>query len=105
MSHASNIAHVQGVSGTFVVPAHSPYDRQMLREHVEMLAGRVSTLTLGLRGTRWIITRCPAAGARCTTCAHFLGRLSCSRGDEAAAMCIDCAMQPERNERREGHDA
>ena len=94
MSYASNVAHVEGGSGTFVLPAHSPYDRQMLREHVDMLANRVSALTLGLYGTQWTVTRRPPADSRCTTCAQFLGRLSCSREDEAVASCIDCAMQP-----------
>ena len=92
MSHLSNVARVQGGSGTLVLPARSPYDRQMLREHVEMLAGRVSTLTLGMDGTRWIITRPTPADSRCTTCTRFLGRLSCSRRDEAAATCIGCAI-------------
>ena len=106
MSHASNVALVEGGSGTFVLPAHSPYDRQMLREHVESLAGRVPTLTLGVHGTRWTVTRDPLAESRCTTCAQFLGRLSCSRGDEALASCIDCAMQPgaEACEQRGHHD-
>lgn len=103
MSHAAYVAHVQGESGTFVVPAHSPYDRQMLREHVERLAGRAATLTLGMHGTRWIITRPTPADSRCTTCTQFLGRLRCSRRHDAAAMCIDCAMQPGSNERMEGH--
>lgn len=90
MSHASNVAHVQDVSGTFVVPTHSAYDRQVLREHVERRAGRVSALTLD--GTRWIIERLPVANARCTSCTQFLGRLSCSRADDGAAKCIDCAL-------------
>lgn len=89
MSQVSNV-HVQDVSGTFVVPAHSPYDRQVLREHVERRGGRVSALTLG--GTRWLVTRLPAVDARCTSCTQFLGRLSCRRVDDDAATCIDCAL-------------
>lgn len=95
MSEKFNIAQVQGLSGTFVAPAHSPYDRQILREHVERLARHVPTLTLGLHGTRWIITHGNEADSRCTSCAQLLGRLSCSRGDEPSATCIDCALRPE----------
>ena len=62
MSYASNVAHVEGGSGTFVLPTHSPYDRQVLREHVELLAGRVPTLTLGVHGVRWTISRGPLGG-------------------------------------------
>ena len=92
MSYASNVAHVEGGTGTLVLPAHSPYDRQMLREHVEKLAGRVPTLTLGVHGVRWTVSRGPSADSRCTTCTQFLGTLSCSRGGDAVASCIECAM-------------
>lgn len=105
MSHFENSAQVHGVSGTFVAPAQSPYDRQMLRERVETLAGRVSTLTLGLHGRRWTITpRLPADGL-CATCAQFLGRLSCRGGDDATAMCIECALHPDSAARMGGHHA
>ena len=91
MSYESNVAYVQGVSGTFMLPAHSPYDREIVREHVATRAGRGSTLTLGTHGTCWTITQDTPGDSRCATCTQFLGRLSCSRSDEAA-MCFDCAM-------------
>lgn len=95
MLSSFNFVHVQSDSGAFVVPARSPYDRQMLREHLRIGVGESSVLTLGEHGARWIVTGDAAAGARCTTCAHFLGRLSCSRQAEtAAATCIDCALLP-----------
>ena len=98
MSETSNIAHVQGGSGTFVAPAQSPYDRQMLREHVEQLVGHGSSLTLGLHGRQWIITRRSAADSPCMSCTQLLGRLSCSRGGDAGATCIDCVLRPGGNE-------
>jgi hypothetical protein len=97
LSHAPNVAHVEGGAGTLVLPAYSPYDRQMLREHVETLAARVPTLTLGVHGVRWTVSRDLLADSRCTTCMQFLGRLSCSRGGEAVASCIECAMHPEND--------
>ena len=93
MSYASNVAYVQGVSGTFMLPAHSPYEREIVREHVTTRAGRGSTLTLGTQGTRWTITHNTAGDSRCTACAQFLGRLSCSRRDETVMTCFDCAMR------------
>lgn len=104
MSEVSNIAHVQGRSGTLVVSTCGPYDRQILREHVEALAGRVSPLTLGVWGTRWTVTRRVAADPRCAACTKFLGRVSCRRRDEAAATCIDCAMQPQSDAYTEGYN-
>ena len=92
MSHMPNVAHVEGGAGTMVLPTHSPYDRQMLREHVEQLAGRVPALTLGVHGVRWTISRRRSVDSRCSTCTQSLGRLSCSRAGETVASCIDCAV-------------
>ena len=88
MSNESSIAHVHGASGAFVVPAHSPYDRQLLREHIELLAGIGTTLTID--GTCWQLTRGAVTDARCTACSRRVGRLSCSRKNETKATCIDC---------------
>ena len=98
MSDVSNFAQVQGVSGTFVVPAHTPYERQILREHLARRVGDLSTLTLGMHGKRWIITRHHAPSSLCATCTRSVGRLSCNQDDGSCTTCIDCAMQPENSE-------
>jgi hypothetical protein len=77
-----------------VAPAQSPYDRQMLRQHVEQLVGHSSTLTLGLHGRQWIITR-SSLDSPCVSCTQPLGRLRCSRGGDPGARCIDCVLQPD----------
>jgi hypothetical protein len=98
---ASNIAHLRSTSGTFVAPAHSPYERQLVREHAGMLMSRSSALTLGMHGMQWIIRRCTPPDSRCATCTQVLGGLSCSRTDGADATCIDCAMQIGSSEQME----
>ncbi len=98
MSDASHNAHVEGHSGTFVVPAQSPYDRQILREYVERVVGPAAPLTLGMHGARWTITRRGAVDVHCSACTQRLGLLSCRRGDEARMTCIDCVMQPRSDE-------
>ena len=98
MSETSNSVHVQGGSGTFVAPAQSPYDRQILREHVERRVGHGSTLTLGLHGRQWVITRLCVADSPCVSCTQPLGRLSCSRGGDVGATCIDCVLRPGGND-------
>ena len=94
MTHASTIAHVHGRSGTLVVSAQTPYDRQMLREHLERLAGRDGALTLEMDGTRWSIARRTARGALCTMCAICPGQLSCRRPGETDSRCLDCVLCP-----------
>jgi hypothetical protein len=64
----------------------------MLREHVERLVNTVPTLTLGVHGAQWTITRRGVADSRCAACTQPLGRLSCSREGEADPACIDCVL-------------
>jgi hypothetical protein len=98
LSDVSNFAQVQGVSGTFVVPVHTPYDRQMLRDHLARRVGPLSTLTLGMHGKQWTITRQDAPRSQCATCTRSVGRLRCNQDDGGCATCIDCAMRPENGE-------
>lgn len=98
MSDVSNCAQVQGVSGTFLVPAHTPYERQILREHLARRVGHRSPLTLGMHGKRWIITRDNSTSSRCASCAQAVGRLSCHQDDGGYTTCIDCAMRPQNSE-------
>jgi hypothetical protein len=76
------------------MPARSPYDRQLLREHVELLAGRLRTVQLGLDGTRWTVTRVEGQSPSCATCAEPRGVLRCSRADDHEPTCIACVMRP-----------
>ena len=94
MSHATEVALVHQASATFVVPVHTPYDRQMLREHLETLATHGAPVTLDVDGTRWTIERHTPTHSPCRTCARFLGRLSCSRSGAAEASCLHCAIYP-----------
>lgn len=90
MAEASRMAQLQGDSGTFVVSSHSPYDRQILRQHIKSLAGSGALLTID--GNRWRLARRAAADPDCATCARRGGHLRCSRDDEDTATCIDCVM-------------
>jgi hypothetical protein len=85
-----------------VLPTHSPYDRQMLREHLELLASRFPALTLGVHGVRWTVRRGRSVDSRCSTCTQSLGRLSCNRGGDVVASCLDCAVHSGHNAREEG---
>lgn len=105
MSYALNIAHVQDGTGTFVLPAHSPYDRQILREHIEKVTRRVARLTLGVQGTQWIVTRGAPSDSRCACCTESVGALSCSRSTDTDTTCIDCAMRSQNDQRREWRHA
>jgi hypothetical protein len=105
LSDILKVAEVQGVSGTFVAPTQSPYDRQVLREHIERLANRVATLTLSLDGECWTVARCTHTDVRCATCAQFVGGLSCSRAADPTVACIDCVLRSGNDQQTEGDNS
>ena len=67
--HVSDVAHMQFSGGGLVMPADSPYDRQLLREHVQTLIQPGSPLQLRLRGNEWTVTRLSGVDPCCTACA------------------------------------
>jgi hypothetical protein len=94
MTNVSSTAQVHGTTGTLVLSAQTPYDRQMLREHLERLAGNDPSLTLEMDGTRWHVARRTARGPLCTMCTTCPRRLSYHRADEAVSRCLDCVICP-----------
>ncbi len=92
MSHVSEFAHVQCSRGGLIMPAYSPYDRQLLREHVQQLVGPVGSLQLGLDGDRWTVTRLGGRPHSCTECSQPLKLLHCSRSGDRTPMCIACVL-------------
>jgi len=89
-----SVVHVQSSRGGMVMSAHSPYDRQLLREHVERLVSPTGTLRLGLDGNEWIVTRLAGGSRRCHQCTEPLKRLGCRREDSSTTLCIACVLQP-----------
>ena len=87
------------------MPAGSPYDRQLLREHLEGLVPRVRSVRLGLDGMHWTVTRLGDARPFCTTCAEPRGALLCQRDNDAQSTCIACVMAPALGHTTEREDS
>ena len=92
VSHVSAFAHVQCSRGGLVMPAHSPYDRQLLRQHVERLVGPTDSVQLGLDGDEWTVTRLRGQPDSCTGCSQPLKLLHCSRVAGHTPMCFTCVL-------------
>jgi hypothetical protein len=92
LSHVSDIAQVQCARGGLVLPACSPYDRQLLREHVEKLVAPCGSLQLGLDGNEWTITRLREELSSCTGCSQPLRLLRCRRTADDTLRCIRCVL-------------
>lgn len=103
---ANGIAHVSFPGGGAFLPARSPYDRQMLIEHVAHrlhAEGRVQVL---LDEQRWLVQSDRGAGApHCAACACPVS-VACYAATNGVAYCPKCAFgydidaQPEREPTR-----
>jgi hypothetical protein len=88
----SVFAHVQCPRGGLIIPTHSPYDRQLLREHLEQLTGPAGSVRLGLDGEEWTVTRLHGMLRGCTNCSQPLKLLHCSRTAGRTSVCFTCVL-------------
>ena len=79
------IAHISFEGGGFIVPAQTPYDREVLIEHVEASTRRHGVIRLDVNNRRWEVCRNtanPEVRAACSRCPanstyQFDGRVLC----------------------------
>jgi hypothetical protein len=91
------IAHVSFPGGGMFLPARSPYDRQMLVEHVTNRVrskGRVQVL---LDEQRWMVYLNRGPRTACSNCGRAADSACCRPADAGAAYCLGCALGPAAN--------
>lgn len=85
------VAHVSFEGGGLIVPAHTPYQRELLFEHVEASTKRRGDVQLRLNGRHWTISSSATPLEVCTGCPRSLDKLT-YRFD-AQALCGHCARR------------
>jgi len=73
------------------VTARTPYDREVLLEHVDQYSSRHGTIELELDRQRWRVTLASAEAQACTECHHQLDNLTYWFGDNR--LCGRCARR------------
>ena len=90
------IAHVSFPGGGMFLPARSPYDRQMLVEHIAdrvRSKGRVQVL---LDEQRWMVQlNRGAVRIYCSSCGDAADSACYRPVDDGVPYCIPCALGPE----------
>ena len=90
---ANGIAHISFVGGGVFLPARSPYDRQLLAEHVGERVQAKGQVQVLMGDRRWIVRRNRGAlVARCTRCGMPAATACYSRGCEEVCYCVACAF-------------
>jgi hypothetical protein len=89
------IAHVSFPGGGLFLPARSPYDRQMLVEHIAARVRSRGHVQVLLDEQRWMVhLNRGAARACCSSCGEAVD-CTCHRGvDSSIGYCLACALGP-----------
>ena len=89
------IAHVSFPGGGMFLPARSPYDRQMLVEHIAdrvRSKGRVQVL---LDEQRWMVhLNRGTPRPMCSNCGDAVDSTCHRTADDGVASCLACALGP-----------
>jgi hypothetical protein len=82
-------AERRGVDAAFVLPAGSPYERQLLAEYVRCLARRRGAVRVRLGGREWLVAWRPSVGGACDACGAKRLHLRLAARD----WCAHCALE------------
>jgi len=89
----TGIAHVSFAGGGIFLPARSPYDRQMLQEHIAdrvRMKGQVQVL---LDDRRWLVHRRHGpVTTGCASCGESMDATCRSTLSGGAGFCVHCAF-------------
>jgi hypothetical protein len=97
MTIAEGIAHVSFAGGGMFLPARSPYDRQVLTDHVVDRVRSKGSVQVLLDTQRWLVQLLRAGRtARCEKCNSVVDCI-CYTSREDAACCIRCAFAARGN--------
>lgn len=85
------LARIFSAGGTLLVPAETPYDRQLLFESVEDSTRRYGTVRLNLNRRDWRISLVNGSSQRCAECGRSADRLIYAAED--LCVCGGCARR------------
>ena len=91
---AKGIAHVSFVGGGIFLPARSPYDRQVLAEHVNERVRAKGQVQVLMGDQLWMVHRSRNAAATCCARCGMAVTAACYfSGCGDVGYCIACALQ------------
>ena len=86
-----DVAHISFEGGRLIIPVHTPYERQMLIEHLEVSTKRHGRIRLDINRRRWTVSMNNGTGEVCTSCTRWPDNLT-YRSD-GQSLCRHCARR------------
>ena len=86
------IAHVSFVGGGIFLPARSPYDRQVLTEHVLSRVRAKGKVQVLIDDQRWMVQRPSSGLADCSHCGCAVNSACYLGAGSGTPYCLTCAF-------------
>lgn len=84
-----DVAHISFEGGGLILPVRTPYEHEVLMEHLEVSTRRHGSIRLDLHRRRWNISMSDGADDPCTSCTRPVD--SVTYRFEARSLCGPCA--------------
>jgi hypothetical protein len=86
-------AHISFAGGGLILPAYTPYDRELVFEHIEASAKQHAHMELSAKGRHWTISVRSARHETCFRCSRSLRDLAYrGNGQNFCARCVGDAL-------------
>ena len=86
-------AHISFAGGGLILPAHTPYERQLVFEHIEASAKQHQHVALSAAGRHWTINLDAARDEPCAQCFRSMHRLAYrTDGRNVCGRCVRRAL-------------
>ncbi len=86
-----DVAHISFKGGGLIVPAQTPYERELLFENAEVYTKRHGSVRLKVNRRQWTISRPNGHREVCASCSRWLNNLT-YRSD-GQTLCGQCARR------------
>ncbi len=91
---APQIAHIVFPDGGLIVPARTPYDRQLLQEHVLASVHHRQLLRINIGPDGWAVKRAkPRHPIVCGLCDRRITHAVCHEVGSPVPFCVACALR------------
>ena len=90
----NDIAHLSFRGGGLILPAHTPYERELLVECVEATTKRHGHLRLQVDGRHWTIRRSNGLRAVCVSCSQWPEDLTYPGGSSGRLSVVSSRAAP-----------
>jgi hypothetical protein len=90
----NDIAHLSFRGGGLILPAHTPYERELLVESVEAATKRHGHLQLAVDGRHWTISTSNGLRPVCDSCSQWPNDLTYPGGSSRALSVVSSRATP-----------